>query len=128
MPHWPSRTRRDRKKAERLGLAGEQLAALYLRLKLYRIVARRVKTPLGEIDLVARRGDTLAIVEVKTRSRRADEESAHAAVNWRRISAATRHYLSSHPRDAGLTVRFDLIFVGGLSRPRHIPNAFEDSF
>jgi len=96
-----------------------------LRAKLYRVLARRVKTPVGEIDLVARRGDTLVFVEVKTRSRAATEEQAHAAVNRARIVRAANWYLMRHPRLSGLTIRFDVIFVAGLSLPRHIANAFE---
>jgi putative endonuclease len=118
---------RNRKRAERRGHLGEMLAALYLRLKLYRVVARRVKTPLGEIDLIARKGDTLAFVEVKTRTHAADEAQAHAAVNRKRIIRAAKYYLSRDPRCDGLTIRFDLIFLGGLSWPRHIPSAFEDN-
>ncbi len=120
----PGPARTQRKRAERRGKHGEALAALYLRAKLYRIIGRRVKTPLGEIDLIARRGDTLAFVEVKTRNGRGKEAEAHAAVNAARISRAARWYLSRHPPHAGLTVRFDLIFLGGHALPRHIPNAF----
>lgn len=121
------RPSRNRRTAERRGQFGELAAAAYLRLKFYRVLARRVKTPLGEIDLVARRGDTLVFVEVKTRRSAAEEELAHAAVNKRRIMRAARWYLGRHPRLGDLTVRFDLIFLGGLSWPRHIPSAFEDS-
>ncbi len=127
MPPLPSKRRDRRKQAERRGRRGERLAALYLGLKLYRVLARRVKTPLGEIDLVARRGGTLVFVEVKTRRRPDTEAEAHAAVNTSRIARAARWYLSRHPSCAGLTIRFDLIFVGGRFWPRHIPNAFEDT-
>jgi putative endonuclease len=125
MPRSPSGAINSRQRAERRGQTGEALAALYLRLKLYRVLARRAKTPLGEIDLVARKGDTLVFVEVKTRARVADETEAHAAVNRRRISRAASWYLSRDRRLDGLTVRFDLIFFGRLSWPHHIPNAFE---
>lgn len=127
MPRLPSRPKNSRRKAERRGQWGETLAAFYLRLKLYRVLTRRAKTPVGEIDLVAKKGDTLVFVEVKTRARAKDEAEAHAAVNRQRIIRAAKWYLSRDPRFAGLTVRFDLIFLGGLSLPHHIPNAFEDS-
>ena len=94
MPPSPSRKTGSRKRAERRGKRAEVLAALFLRLKFYRILARRVKTPLGEIDIVARRGGTLAFVEVKARARAAGEAEAHAAVNKRRIGRAARWYLS----------------------------------
>ncbi len=103
------------------------MASLYLRLKLYRILDRRMKTPLGEIDLVTRRGDTLVFVEVKTRKYAAGEAEAHAAVNKKRLFRAARWYLSRHPHLAGLTIRFDLIFLSGFNRPRHIENAFEEA-
>lgn len=115
----------SRQKAERRGHLGETVAALYLRLKFYSILARRVKTPVGEIDLIARRGKTLAFVEVKTRKNLAAEEEAHGAVNAARIVRAANWYLTRHKTDSGLTIRFDLIFLAGLSWPRHIPNAFE---
>ncbi len=127
MPPLPSNRKSNRKRAERRGRFGERLAALHLRLKLYRIVARRVKTPLGEIDLIARKGDVLAIVEVKTRRRSGEEEQAQAAVNRKRIIRAAKYYLSGHPRFAGLTVRFDLMFLAPLAWPKHFKNAFEDS-
>lgn len=113
-----------RMRAERRGKRGETLAAIFLTAKFYRIIGRRVKTPLGEIDLIALRGDTLVFVEVKTRRGRGQEAEAHAAVNAFRITRAARWYLSRHPPCAGLTVRFDLIFLGGHALPRHIPNAF----
>ena len=125
MPRSRSNRKNDRRRAERRGILGERLAALYLRLKLYKVLARRVKTPLGEIDLVAQKGDTLAFVEVKTRRGRAAEAEAHAAVNRARIVRAANWYLMRHPGVSRLTIRFDLIFVAGLSWPRHIPNAFE---
>ena len=83
----------------------------YLRLKLYRILARRVKTPVGEIDLVARRGETLVFVEVKARRAGPRRKLAHAAVNQRRIVRAAQWYLARHPRICRLTIRFDVIFL-----------------
>ena len=125
MPRSPSNPA-DRRRAERRGQFGELLAALYLRLKLYRVLARRVRTPVGEIDLIAQKGDTLVFVEVKTRKRAGSEEEAHGSVNQRRIARAAHWYVMRHPSISGLTMRFDLIFLAGLSLPRHIPNAFED--
>ena len=97
-----------------------------MRFKFYQVLARRVKTPVGEIDLIAKKSDTLVFVEVKTRSRAEAEAEAHAAVNKTRIARAARWYVMRHPDVSTLTMRFDLIFVAGFSRPRHIPNAFED--
>lgn len=124
MPPSPTKTNHKRHRAERRGRRGETVAALYLRSKLYRILENRLKTPLGEIDLVVRRGGTLAFVEVKARTGRTEEEAAHGAVNKARILRAARWYVSRHPEFAGLTIRFDLIFLAGFSWPHHIPNAF----
>lgn len=126
MPRSPSNPADKRRRAERRGQFGELLAALYLRLKRYRVLARRMKTPVGEIDLIAQKGDTLVFVEVKTRRRAELEEEAHGSVNKRRIIRAANWYVMRHPSVSGLTMRFDLIFLAGLSLPHHIPNAFED--
>lgn len=105
----------------------ETVAALLLRAKLYRIRARRVKTPLGEIDLVAQKADMLVFVEVKARASASGEFGAHMAVDRRRITAAANWYLSRHPRLAELSQRFDVIFLAPGTWPRHISNAFDQS-
>ena len=61
-----------RRKAERRGRRAELIAAWYLRLKLYRVLARRYRTPVGEIDLIVRRGRTIVFVEVKHRPSEAE--------------------------------------------------------
>ena len=115
-------------KAYRRGWRGESIAALLLRLKGYRILARRHKTPVGEIDLVARRGRVLAFVEVKVR---ADSGSGHGAVEEAitprqraRIERAAAAFLSRHPGLAGLDARFDAVLVGRSLWPRHIADAW----
>lgn len=113
-----------RLRAELFGRRGEALAAWYLRLKGYAILARRYKTPSGEIDLVVRRGGTTVFVEVKSRLSAEGEGEALGAVNARRISAAAGHYLSRHPRLAGGAFRFDVIFLAPFRLPRHVRNAF----
>jgi putative endonuclease len=132
MPPSPSKRRtngasRDRQFAEGAGRRGEALAALFLRAKLYRIIGTRVKTPLGEIDLIARRGDQVAIVEVKARSFSHQEEDALLAVNRRRIVRAAGLWLSRHPELAEAHLRFDVIFLAPFTWPRHIVNAFDAS-
>ena len=125
------RSRSKPKSAERLaaelfGRRGELLAVWYLRLKGYRIRALRVKTPVGEIDIVAERFGTTAFVEVKAR-RRADAAEALAAVNTRRIVRAAEYYVSRHPALAARTLRFDVIFLAPYMWPRHHVNAFDAS-
>ena len=116
-----------RSKAEVFGRRGEGLAAWYLRLKGYRIVAARVKTPVGEIDLVARRFGTTAIIEVKARQSRSEEAVALAAVNTSRISRAAQYYVARHPALAETPLRFDVIFLAPGTWPRHVKGAFDAS-
>ncbi|CUX18478.1 YraN family protein [Agrobacterium genomosp. 13] len=113
-----------RREAERRGHAAEYWAALYLLLRGYRILAIRYRTRLGEIDLIARKKDVVAIVEVKARS---SAEGAVDAVGWRsqqRIRAAADLWLSRR-RDAGrFSLRFDIVAV----LPRRLPQHFIDAF
>jgi len=109
---------------EAWGRWAESLAAWSLRLRGYRILARRFRTPLGEIDLVARRGGLLAFVEVKAR---ADMEQALAALGQRqreRTVRAAELFLLRRPDLAGLTLRFDLIAVRPWRLPRHLCDAW----
>ena len=114
-----------RKFNESAGRRGELWAALFLSLKLYRIVARRVKTPVGEIDLIARRGATTVFVEVKARSFSHQEAEAMGVVNRRRIVHAAEAWLARHPAFANTPLRFDVIFLAPFAWPRHIVNAFD---
>ena len=109
------------------GHRGEALAAWYLRFKLYRIIARRYKTPLGEIDLIVQRFGTIAFVEVKTRSKAAAERETLEGINQGRISRAAQYWLAKHPAQAGAILRFDVIFLARCHWPRHISNAFDAS-
>ena len=125
MPPSPSKPRSSaRIAAEGFGHRGEALAALYLNAKLYRIVARRVKTPVGEIDIVARRFGVTVFVEVKTRGRAKTEAEALMAVNQHRIVRAAEFYVARHPHLAATPLRFDVIFLARGKWPRHIVNAF----
>jgi putative endonuclease len=120
-----ARPQQDRVAAFRLGLSAESRAAMLLVAKGYRIAARRWKTPLGEIDIVARRRRVLVFVEVKARER--PEEAAEAVTerSKRRITAAAQFWLVRHPRDAGCDIRFDVILVTPGRLPRHLANAFD---
>lgn len=126
MPPSPSRRKNpDRLQAELLGRRGEDLAAWFLRAKLYRVLERRYKTPVGEIDLVVARFGVIAFVEVKARQRRADELDALLHVNRRRLLRAAQYYLTRNPRLVDQPMRFDVIFLAPLSWPRHVKNAFD---
>jgi len=128
MPPSPSKPKSLRRlQAELFGRRGEDLAAWYLQAKLYRIVARRFKTPLGEIDLIAERFGVLAFVEVKTRQRREDELDALLHVNRQRLVRAAQFYLTRNPKLVERPMRFDVIFLAPFSWPRHVRNAFDAS-
>lgn len=112
----------------RRGLGAEFLCRLVLRLKFYSIMGSRVKTPLGEIDIVAGRGRTLAFIEVKARPDIARGAEAVSEEKQTRIVRAAQAYLSARPRLAGLHARFDLMLVAPGKWPVHIVNAFEAPF
>jgi putative endonuclease len=111
--------------AFRLGLSAESRAALFLIAKAYRIVARRWKTPFGEIDIIARRRKELVFVEVKAREHLDDAAEAVTDRGKRRIVAAAELWLARHPEDAHSAIRFDAILVAPGKLPRHIVNAFD---
>lgn len=125
MPPSPSKPKSKARIAAQLGgHRGEALAALFLRLKLYRIVDTRYKTPVGEIDLIAERFGVTVFVEVKARSRIDAHAEALAAVNQARIVRAAEYWLARHPAKAHTDLRFDVIFLAPRTWPRHLVNAF----
>jgi len=128
MPPSPSRpSNKARIAAQRHGHRAEMLAALFLRLKFYRIIERRYKTPVGEIDLVAQRLGTIVFVEVKARGHSRGERDALEAVNRARIVRAAAHWQAHHPQMASRDFRFDVIFLAPGRWPRHVINAFDAS-
>lgn len=115
----------ERVAAFRLGLSAESRAAMLLVAKAYRIVARRFRSPGGEIDIVARRRRDLVFVEVKARDKLDAAAEAVTERGKRRIVAAAEYWLASHPQDADCFIRFDVILVAPGKLPRHIVNAFD---
>lgn len=113
-----------RELAERRGRRGEGWAGWWLRLQGWRIVARRVKTPRGEIDLIARRGRTVAFVEVKWRATEAELGLAIDEYRLRRVAAAVEAvaHRYAHPTD---TIRIDVLLLAPGRWPRHIVNAWQ---
>jgi len=105
----------------------ERRAAWALRLKGYRIVARRVRTPAGEIDLVARCGDVVAFVEVKARPTYANAVGSVSAGQRRRIVRAAAHYIAANPHLAALTQRFDAMLVVSRKWPHYVISAWRES-
>src|SRR5579883_1707908 len=109
----------ERQIAFRLGLSAESRAAAFLLAKGFRILARRWKSPVGEIDIVARRRALLVFVEVKAR---ASLEEAAESVNMRqrrRIAAAAEVWLAANPDARIQDIRFDAILIAPRALPRH---------
>lgn len=112
--------------ADRRGRQAEALCCWCLRLKGYRVLGRRVRTPMGEIDILARRGGVLAVVEVKARSTRAQAGEAVSPRQRHRLGRAARWILASRPELARLSLRFDAMLVAPWRWPRHLPGAWAE--
>lgn len=113
-----------RRRARRAGLRGEAAAVWLLRLKGYRILARNLRIGPGEIDIVALRGGTLAIVEVKVRPATDLARLAIGRAQRRRLAGAANAFVARHPRLAGCTIRFDALLVSPRRIPIHLANAW----
>jgi len=113
--------------AFRTGVSAEGRAAAYLMAKGYRILAKRFRTPYGEIDIVARKRNLLAFVEVKARA--SFEEAAYAVTprQQARIIEAAQAWLMAHPEHAEFELRFDAMLIAPRRLPRHLLAAFDAS-
>lgn len=108
---------------DRRGRRAETLAAWWLRLKGWRILARRVRTPAGEVDLVARRGKTVAFVEVKARGTEESLAFAIDAFRLRRVAAAADLLAARYARD-GADIRIDVVLIAPGRWPVHLANVW----
>lgn len=113
---------KPRARREAQGRRGEWLAAWFLRLKGWRVLASRVKTPRGEIDLIARRGRTVAFIEVKWRERAADLDHAIDPYRLRRVAAAAEGVGHKYAKP-GDVQRIDVVLLAPGRFPRHMANA-----
>ena len=113
--------------AFRTGLSAESRAAAYLMAKGYRILAKRYRTPHGEIDLVARRRNLVAFIEVKARASLDDAAFAVTPRQQGRIINAAQVWLMAHPEHAEFELRFDAILIAPRRLPRHVIAAFDAS-
>lgn len=120
--------RRSREEAERHGRLAETIALWFLRLKGYRLLVRRFKSPAGEVDLIMRRGATTVFVEVKARATLDEAMISVTSHQSRRISGAAAFYASRDPKAAQGFCRFDIVAVPSYLWPSHIENAFEGIF
>lgn len=123
--------RLERQRAYRRGRRAEWIAGCWLRLKGYRILARDYRCPVGEIDLIARRGALLVFVEVKRRDRLDTAAEAISQRQRRRVTRAAQAFLQAHPQLGHLDQRFDaLLLAPVLERPwgpwlRHQKDAWQ---
>ena len=113
--------------AFRTGISAESRAAAFLMAKGYRILAKRFRTPYGEIDLVARKRNLLAFIEVTARA--SLDEAAYAVTprQQRRIIDAAQAWLMAHPEHANFDLRFDAVLIAPRRLPRHLLAAFDAS-
>ena len=117
----------ERVAAFRTGLSAESRAAAWLMAKGYRILAKRFRTPYGEIDIVARRRHLVTFIEVKARA--SLDEAAYAVTprQQQRIIDAAQGWLVAHPEHAEFELRFDAMLIAPRSLPRHVLAAFDAS-
>ena len=116
-----------RVEAFRTGVSAEARAAAFLIAKGYRILARRFRTPHGEIDIVARRRNVIVFVEVKARETLDDAAYAVTPRQQARIIAAAQIWLMAHPEHEGYDLRFDAMLIAPRRLPRHVLSAFDAS-
>ncbi len=113
-----------RQLAEKSGRDGERRAAIWLKLKGWSILGQRVKTPLGEIDLIAKRGGIVAFIEVKWRKQKADLDHAIDEHRLQRVAAAVECVAHEYAKD-GEDIRVDVMLLAPGAFPRHIVNAWQ---
>ncbi len=106
------------------GSRAEAICAVWLRLQGYRILERRFRSAVGEVDLIVRRGGLLAFVEVKSRPTLDLAVQSVTPRQRRRVVRAAEAYLAANPVLAGLDIRFDLMAVAPWRRPRHLRAAW----
>lgn len=117
-------TRERRRRAWRRGLWAETLCAASLGLRGYRILDRRMRTPVGEIDIVARRGRVLAVIEVKARGAMDTAAEAVTPRQRQRLTRAAGWLIAGRPDLAALQIRFDVMLVAPWRLPKHVVDAW----
>jgi putative endonuclease len=117
----------ERVAAFRTGLSAESRAAVTLIAKGYRIMARRFRSGVGEIDIIAKRRNTVIFVEVKARARLDDAAWSVTPQQQARIIAAAEAWIATHPQHANCDFRFDAFLVAPGRLPHHLTSAFDAS-
>jgi putative endonuclease len=116
----PARIERNRR-----GHVAEMVAAAFLLAKGYRLLARRWRSPYGEVDLIVRRGRRLAFVEVKRRPTRSDAEAAITLRQSLRYAQAAEFWISRHPAFAEHERALDVVFVTPGRLPSHLEHGLQ---
>lgn len=116
----------DRQRRYRLGHYAEIISVWHLRLRGYRVLARRFKTPVGEIDIIARRGKVVAFIEVKARRTEALAIESITPRQRNRIRRAAGAFLGARPLLTNCDLRFDIMLVTPWTMPNHITGAWRD--
>ena len=119
---------RDRQKAEAKGRVAEIVAIALLTAKGYALLRRRYRSRSGEIDLIMRKGDVTAFIEVKARASHDEAVESVSPNQARRIAAAAAHYMAEDPVANNGTCRFDIVAVNSTLMPKHIENAFDGAY
>lgn len=110
----------------RRGFTGELLAAVLLTAKGYRILARRLRTPYGELDIIAVRGRRLAFVEVKRRATLSEAQAALTTHQARRIADAAEHWVAARPYYREHDMGLDAVLIVPGHWPRHLPDVLAE--
>jgi len=121
------KTKAEKQAYERAGRRAENLACLYLRLKGYKILERRFKVRQGEVDIIARRGKVIAMVEVKQRAAETAANDSVSHENQTRLMDAAEIYINQNRslRGTDFDLRYDFLYMIGRWKIRHITNAFQ---
>lgn len=121
------KTKAQKQSYEKAGRRAENLACLYVRLKGYRILGRRFKVRQGEVDIIARKGNVIAMIEVKQRANEATAEGSVSIKNQSRLMDAAEIYINRERslHGADFELRYDFLYVIGRWKVRHITNAFQ---
>ena len=122
-----AKTKAQKQAYEKAGRRAENLACLYLRLKGYRILERRFKVRQGEVDIIARKGNVIAMIEVKQRASEAAAENSVSFENQSRLMDAAEVYINRQRslQNTDFELRYDFLYVIGRWKIRHITNAFQ---
>ena len=117
----------ERRTRDARGRRAETLCVWRLRLSGWRILARRFRSPVGEIDIVARRGRTVAFIEVKARIDSGTAAESLGARQQQRIIRAAEHFLKLRPQHAEAVLRFDVMLVAPWRMPVRLADAWRES-